>query len=119
MLHTSCALVSGVQTCALPISDRRDVGEVEIAMDMPDAACLHTCIEQATILIDLGLKPAVKVLDGHVIADVGIERHRLGIAGDELADADRAVARPDRTQVVAGKGGSSPGKVGCHLSLNN
>src|SRR3546814_17715741 len=40
------------------------------------------------------LKPAVKVLDGHGIEDVGIERHRLGIAGDDLADADRAVARP-------------------------
>src|SRR3546814_16810890 len=63
-------------------------------MDMPESAGRPTGIEQSTILIDVGLKPAVKVLDGHGIEDAGIERHRLGIAGDDLADADRAVARP-------------------------
>ncbi|WP_354957848.1 AAA family ATPase [Sphingobium sp. CECT 9361] len=74
--------------------DRRDIGKMEIAMDMPDAAGLPACIEQATVLIDMRLKPPGKFRDGLGLEDVGIERHRLGIAGDDLADTGRAVARP-------------------------
>src|SRR3546814_3154328 len=42
--HTRCALVTGVQTCALPIWDRDPLYAVDSAIPCADnVACLHAC----------------------------------------------------------------------------
>src|SRR3546814_8386205 len=40
--HTICALVTGVQTCALPISDRACVGSTRVPMRSKICACVES-----------------------------------------------------------------------------
>src|SRR3546814_3599184 len=81
--HTRCALVTGVQTCALPISDSTEEGKLVAADD--------------------GNAPAVAPFDAAQRHEVGIEavliagQHRSGLA-DEVVVGER---RDDGELVVA------------------
>src|SRR3546814_7185932 len=76
--HTICALVTGVQTCALPIclamgvpeSDRNDVDGTQAAL-VPDAP---EATPKAVLSADKALE---KIRRGEMIQNVRIERLRL------------------------------------------
>src|SRR3546814_4626100 len=61
--HTRCALVTGVQTCALPISLKRlrDLGNTVLVVEHDEDA-----IRTADYVIDMG--PGAGVRGGHVVA---------------------------------------------------
>ncbi|MCY1167912.1 hypothetical protein D9M73_78880 [compost metagenome] len=63
-------------------------------MDMTDAAGFSACIKKRTVAIDKPVKPPCQFGNGSGIENVGIDRHRLGIAADDLANTGSAIARP-------------------------
>src|SRR3546814_8504518 len=89
--HTSCALVTGVQTCALPISRRVPVPQFPLPAGSPQP------VGRARRRV-----PAADGRRGHVrLADLRPARRRLrcaAIAGDQRQhdDRERAAAEPRR-----------------------
>src|SRR3546814_2690441 len=95
--HTRCALVTGVQTCALPISARARFGRV----DQVDVACGREPAVARHLLLELPLAPP-----GITERDDPVPQP--GGAGDRAQDVDGARQRPaprdiDRKSVVSGK----------------
>src|SRR3546814_6843115 len=87
--HTRCALVTGVQTCALPISDMRLRATVmgKIIVDL----AAEDLVEKAALRQELAVRRRVEPLDSRaqldqILADVGVAVHR----------ADRAVEKAVR-----------------------
>src|SRR3546814_9351500 len=92
--HTRCALVTGVQTCALPIC----VGTIEHLM-----AALRGCgIDNAVVELN---GPEVPIMDGSAAPFVFL----IECAGIR----SQAASRRDRKSVVSGKRGSVRVDLGC------
>src|SRR3546814_4257538 len=88
--HTRCALVTGVQTCALPIYRAAGMGEVEVA-----ATAAGGCLQRA------GNRPRVilqKLQGGFAtMARVDVDHHDVG---DGAGDHRRVGIRPAPEPVV-------------------
>src|SRR3546814_12364462 len=78
--HTRCALVTGVQTCALPISLKRlrDLGNTVLVVEHDEDA-----IRTADYVIDMG--PGAGVRGGHVVAHGTLDQ-LLASTGSITAD---------------------------------
>src|SRR3546814_3246108 len=79
--HTICALVTGVQTCALPIFGRRIFGRGEFALPQADIAPLAMLI--ADFAVHAGAKETHRLvqLDGGIVR----QRDRHNSLGEALA----------------------------------
>src|SRR3546814_12552914 len=110
--HTRCALVTGVQTCALPISEvRRDRAETDRLRE-PDPAAEDTvqrlhraAIEPEVVAVGAGLGIGIEACVHPFGAAVGgpVQRPLMVIdTRGERAEGHAAVARPrgDRTDVL-------------------
>src|SRR3546814_6748253 len=99
--HKICALVTGVQTCALPISDRpprpRMIGDARACFDSSTAAASNTEISE-------GHQPPMKAIRFHRHGELDQIVHEdipdAVAAPDDYLIQVRAVALKHRTSVV-------------------
>src|SRR3546814_17800713 len=115
--HTRCALVTGVQTCALPIS--------RIGCRVPDRAAFHCRRTRRNAYHDFrttrqSARPAMRLLDeifDHLLSNIDVRNHAMRKAGAEgVAQQVAALAQtieqdaPQRREWTAPAGGG--GKAG-------
>src|SRR3546814_20204328 len=91
--HTSCALVTGVQTCALPISARSSMSTGAMASRSPKSSRPTARSPGSSGGADVRLYPAA--------ADPAADRRRHGV-GQPVAVEARPDGRADRRRAKAG-----------------
>src|SRR3546814_10864704 len=75
--HTRCALVTGVQTCALPIYVVTDIGKLVRFADLHDPECPEVKTRQfRKWLAALGMNPGALAV-GNPAARLGVEEGRM------------------------------------------
>src|SRR3546814_8201024 len=85
--HTRCALVNGVQTCALPISVAAcgDVNRNVLVAANPSLPAVHAAVQQQAVALSEHFLPRSRAyyeiwLDAEQRADSGSEEEKIGIA---------------------------------------
>src|SRR3546814_11349823 len=91
--HTRCALVTGVQTCALPISGDRDLieGRPRAEREAGEDRELVRGVDAVDIEARIGLGIAQRLRLGEVVAEISAFAFHLG--KDELAGAVAQIGR--------------------------
>src|SRR3546814_3843935 len=77
--HTRCALVTGVQTCALPISDLMIIRH---APDLNGAYGVHIAFEMAALRNAEEFKPARASMKAIVVRDVDVPQKSTKLPGN-------------------------------------
>src|SRR3546814_15066800 len=117
--HTRCALVTGVQTCALPISDPESAAQLAaLEKNAPDFGIRYidaTAPEQGIVHVvgpELGFSlPGTTIVcgDSHTACHGGIGALAFGIGTSEVTHVlatPTLLLQPDRKRVVWGRGES-------------